>query len=113
MANQGAAPRMEFSSERSGKRIRWKQSKRLQQGTIVALSPRSDLFRTICKVAVVGARPIHGLEQNPPQIDLFWGDYQDAEFDPMEEYVMLESRSGYFEAYRHMLVAMQKLTTER
>jgi helicase required for RNAi-mediated heterochromatin assembly 1 len=54
-----------------------------------------------------------GLEQNPPQIDLFWGDTRDAEFDPCQEYIMIESRSGYFEASRHMLVAMQKLMTER
>ena len=27
-------------------------------------------------------------------------------------YVMIESRLGFFEAYRHVLVALQKLTTE-
>jgi hypothetical protein len=29
------------------------------------------------------------------------------------EYVMVEAREGYFEASRHMLVAMQKLMTEK
>ena len=34
-------------------------------------------------------------------------------FDPVEKYIMVESRLGYFEANRHMLVAIQKLMTER
>ncbi len=29
------------------------------------------------------------------------------------EYVMIEARQGYFEASRHVLVALQKLMTER
>lgn len=113
MSPQGPAPKVEFSHERSGKRIRWTQSKRLQQGTIVALTPRSNMFQSICRIAVVAARPISGVQQNPPQIDLFWGDENEAQFDPTEEYIMVESRLGYFEAYRHLLVAMQKLMTER
>lgn len=79
----GAAFRVEFSNERAGKKIRWEQSKRLIQGTIVALSPQKDNFNTICKVAVVAARPIlGGLDQNPPQIDLFFAEDRDAVFDP-------------------------------
>jgi helicase required for RNAi-mediated heterochromatin assembly 1 len=112
-STQGPAPRIEFSYARAGKRIRWKHSKRLQQGTIVALSPVPDNFRTICKVAIVAARPLQGVEQNPPQVDLFWGDPTEADFDPTLEYVMIEAKTGYFEASRHMLVAMQKLMTER
>lgn len=111
-SNLGPAPCIEFSYERSGKKILWSQSKRLQQGTLIALSPASDKFRTICKIATVAARPLSAVEQNPPQIDLFWGSIGDAEFDPSEEYIMIEARSGYFEANRHMLVAMQKLMTE-
>jgi helicase required for RNAi-mediated heterochromatin assembly 1 len=95
---------------------------------MVALSPVSDNFRSICKVAIVAARPIEGLNQNPPRIDIFWGDYNDATFDPVERkfessdlnlaelyaaYVMLEARQGYYEASRHMLVALQKLRTEQ
>lgn len=112
-SNLGAAPRIEFSYERSGKQIRWDQSKRLRQGTIVALTPAHNRFKTICRVAVVAARPLQGVEQNPPQIDLFWGDMNEADFDPLEEYIMIEAKSGYFEASRHTLVAMQKLMTER
>lgn len=62
---------------------------------------------------MVAARPMSGVEQNPPQVDLFWTRIEDAEFDPSEEFVMIEARSGYFEATRHMLVAMQKLMSER
>ncbi|RFU29613.1 hypothetical protein B7463_g6744, partial [Scytalidium lignicola] len=114
LSSVGAAFRVEFSSERAGKRIRWEQSKRLRTGTLVALSPSRDMFRTICKIAVVAARPISGgLDQNPPQIDLFWGDDNDADIDPNESYMMVESKMAYFEAYRHVLVAMQKLMTEK
>jgi len=81
----GAAFRVEFSHERSGKQIRWEQSKRLLQGSIVALSPEGDNFRKICKIAVIAARPIiGGLDQNPPTVDLFWGDSDEAVFDPAE-----------------------------
>lgn len=81
----GPAFRIEFSHERAGKQIRWEQSKRLQQGTMVALSPERDLFRSICKVAIVAARPVEGcLDQDPPQIDIFWGGSNDVVFDPGE-----------------------------
>ncbi|KAI9731863.1 MAG: hypothetical protein M1818_007728 [Claussenomyces sp. TS43310] len=111
-SHQGPAFRVDFSYERAGKRIRWRQSKRLQQGTLVALTPRLDRFSTVCRVAVVAARPLAGLESNPPQIDLFWADSSIAEIDPTEAWTMIEARSGYFEANRHMLVAMQKLMSE-
>ena len=112
-AKAGIAFRIEFSTEKSEKKIRWQQSKRLVAGTIVALSPHSDAFASICKICIVADRPIEGLEQNPPQIDLFWGDIDDAAFDPLDKYIMVEARSGYFEASRHMLVALQKLMTEK
>lgn len=81
----GVASRVEFSVERAGKRIRWEQSKRLVQGTMVALTPARDMFRTVCKIATIAARPIlGGLDQNPPTIDLFWGDIGDIALDPVE-----------------------------
>lgn len=79
----------------------------------MALSPRVDAFKTICKVAIVAARPQSLVELNPPQIDLFWANPWDAVFDPAEEYVMIEARTGYFEANRHMLVALQKMMFEK
>lgn len=80
---------------------------------MVALSPVQDKFRTICKIAIVAARPLSGVEQDPPQVDIFWASNEESEFDPTEEYVMVEAKSGYFEASRHMLVALQKLTSEK
>ena len=81
----GVAFRIEFSHERAEKQIRWEQSTRLQQGTMVALSPMNDAFQSICKMAIVAARPITGgLDRNPPEIDIFWGDAKDAVFDPVE-----------------------------
>ncbi|KAK0105476.1 hypothetical protein ONS96_004862 [Cadophora gregata f. sp. sojae] len=113
LSRRGVASRVEFSCERAGKQIRWEQSKRLLQGTIVALTPERDMFKTICKVAIVAARAIRGgLDQDPPSIDIFWGDIKDMVIDPVEKYVMVESRQGFFESSRHTMVAMQKLMTE-
>lgn len=113
LSTRGPAIKVEFSYENAGKRIRWGQSTRLQQGTIVALTPRNDMFKSICKVAVVAARPLtNGVDMNPPRVDLFWGDWDEAEFDPTVNWVMVESRSGYWESFRHMGVALQKLRSE-
>lgn len=85
LSRTGPAWRVTFSCERAGKRIRWEQSKRLMQGTIVALTTRRDMFSSILKVAVVAARPIEGgLDQNPPSVDLFWADSDEAEIDLVE-----------------------------
>ncbi|PQE15630.1 DEAD box helicase protein [Rutstroemia sp. NJR-2017a BBW] len=109
----GPAFRIEFSTDRARKQIRWQQSSRLTPGSLVALSTSTDLFRSICKVGIVAARPIEGgLDRNPPTIDIFWGDVEDATLNPTESYVMIQSRLGLFEAQRHILVALQKLATE-
>ena len=51
----------------------------------MALTPSSDMFRTNCKIAIVAARPIQGgLDQNPPTVDMFWGDSDDAIIDPVD-----------------------------
>ncbi|KAL3422659.1 helicase required for RNAi-mediated heterochromatin assembly 1 [Phlyctema vagabunda] len=113
VSNQGVGFRVEFSYERAGKRIRWEQSKRLQQGTLLAMSPQRDCFKSVCKLVTVAARPIRGgLDQNPPSVDLFWANPEEAEFQPGEPWIMVESRQGYYEASRHMLVALQKVMTE-
>ncbi|TQS35353.1 hypothetical protein Golomagni_04228 [Golovinomyces magnicellulatus] len=116
---KGPVSRVEFCVDRSETRVRWDQSKRLSQGTIVALSSSQKLFNNDCRVAVVAGRPLEGgLDQNPPTIDLFLGDGDQVWLDPHEthfckEYVMIEAREGYFEASRYMLIAMQKLMIER
>jgi len=65
------------------------------------------------KVATVAARPIAGLEQNPPEIDLFFARSEDLELDSSREWIMIEERSGYYEAERHTLLALQQMARER
>lgn len=103
---------MTFSLRRSGKKILWEQSKRLVQGTLIALSPANDMFKSICKVGVVAARPLSGVNSNPPEIEIFFGSPDEIEIDPQQEWVMVESSLGYFEAYRHTLASLQKMATE-
>ncbi|KAL8694696.1 MAG: hypothetical protein Q9218_000707 [Villophora microphyllina] len=111
-AQSGVAAKVTFSLRRAEKKIVWEQSKRLQQGTIVALTPAHDMFNKICKVAVVAARPLSGVQANPPEVDIFFASPDEIEFDPQQEWVMVESNNGYFEAYRHTLKSLQKLTKE-
>jgi helicase required for RNAi-mediated heterochromatin assembly 1 len=108
MSTIGPLARVSFSTERSQFRIQWQLSKRLQPGKIVALSPKSDNFRTICKIATVAQRPYHdGLDQDPPLVDLQWARPEDAVFDPSLEMIMVESLHGYFESARHALIGLQ------
>ncbi|KAL2260672.1 hypothetical protein VTK26DRAFT_5257 [Humicola hyalothermophila] len=108
MSTLGPIARVSFSTESSLYIIQWQQSKRLQPGSIVALSPKDDKFRKICKIASIAQRPYHdGLDQDPPLVDLLWAYPEDAVFDPELEMVMIESRNGYFESARHALVGLQ------
>ncbi|KIW20615.1 hypothetical protein PV08_01190 [Exophiala spinifera] len=108
------AARVRFSTRRAGKRISWSTSKRLVSGSIVVLmrakDKRVDLSRLI--VAVVAARPLSGVELDTPEIDLTFTDTEAVQIDPQEEFIMLESKQGYYEAYRHTLRALQKLSQE-
>ncbi|SPQ19196.1 4a3a579f-3665-4edf-b868-af0d4b39d251 [Thermothielavioides terrestris] len=108
MSSIGPLARVSFSTERSLYKIQWQQSKRLQPGKIVALSPKDDNFKTVCKIATVAQRPYRdGLDQDPPVVDLLWARPEDAVFDPSLEMVMIESLHGYFESARHALVGLQ------
>lgn len=109
---KGIATRIRFSTARSGRKILWSASKRLTSGTLVALTPTKDEFRTKCILAIVAARPLQNLEVSPPEIDILFGDVEDLELDPQTSFIMIESSSGYFEAYRHTLRALQKQSQE-
>jgi helicase required for RNAi-mediated heterochromatin assembly 1 len=67
----------------------------------------SDNFDTI-KVATVAARPLAGLRMPVPEVDLLFGE-NDMDIDIKKTYVMLETRSSYFEAYRHTLRSLQRI----
>jgi helicase required for RNAi-mediated heterochromatin assembly 1 len=109
---RGLATRVAFSLSRVKKYIRWEQSKRLITGTLVALSPADDYFRTKCVLATVAARPISALNQNPPEIDLYFANPEEIEIDLMKRWVMVEARSSFYEASRHTMLALQHMMQE-
>ncbi|KAH7126185.1 P-loop containing nucleoside triphosphate hydrolase protein, partial [Dactylonectria macrodidyma] len=116
-ARSGAACRISFSTEKSPSKVIWSQSRRLVAGTLVALSPRSDAFKTQCFVAVVAARYLNGGlepdpqagedENTPPRIEIFWENCENAILDPSVELMMVEANGGYYEPIRHALVGLQ------
>lgn len=111
-STKGVAVRVTFSLRRAGKLVRWEQSKRLVTGGLVVLTPRTDMFASKALVAVVAARPLSGLEQTPPEIDLYIPRAEEQEIDPAVEWVMVEDRGGLFEADRHPLLALQRMMRE-
>ncbi|PSN72156.1 P-loop containing nucleoside triphosphate hydrolase protein [Corynespora cassiicola Philippines] len=108
---RGLATRVAFSLSRVKKFVRWDQSKRLITGSLVALS--DDLFETTCILAVVAARPLAALQQNPPELDLFFLNPEDTQVDPMKKWLMVESRNSFFEATRHTMTSLQHLVREK
>lgn len=113
LSSRGVALQVTFSIGRTGKRIIWEQSKRLITGTLIALSPASDMFQTKALIATVAARPLAALQQNPPEIELFIGNVDEIEIDPSVEWIMVQGRAGFYEADRHILVALQRMMIER
>ncbi|KAL7813386.1 P-loop containing nucleoside triphosphate hydrolase protein [Trichoderma gracile] len=117
LSKQGACSRISFSTERVPTRVDWSDSDRLTPGTLVALSPRWDYFRTKCIVATVATRSFNGravpiVEEgdNPfelPRVELFFARNSDLLIDPIEEFVMLEAKVGYFENVRHTMLGLQ------
>ncbi|KUM65699.1 hypothetical protein ACN42_g1364 [Penicillium freii] len=112
LARAGLALHIQFSTRRAGKNISWTYSNRLNPGTIVALTPKRNAFSSKCVVAVVACRLLEAVEKDPPEVDLFLASPDDIEVDPQQEWIMVEARAGYFEANRHTLTALQKLSKE-
>lgn len=104
--------RVTFSTFRAQKKILWEQSKRLIAGSLVVLTPASDMFQKKAIVATVAARKLATINQDPPEIDLFIARVAELEIDPAMKFVMVEERSAYYEADRHTLLALQKIATE-
>ncbi|CUS08376.1 unnamed protein product [Tuber aestivum] len=107
-APMGVCCKVSFSLNRAGKRVRWETSKRLLPGTLVCLS--NDNFKTL-KLATVAARPKAGLELPMPEVDLLFTEGE-TEFDSTETFIMVESRQGYFEAYKWTLKALQRMNKD-
>ncbi|KAI9872611.1 MAG: hypothetical protein M1823_008128, partial [Watsoniomyces obsoletus] len=108
----GIAARVTFSTARAGRHILWQSSKRLVSGTLVALTPADNKFETKCIIALVAARPLAGVQLMPSEVDLFFCRTEDIHIDPQQEWTMVEASTGYYEAYRHTLRALQKLSHE-
>lgn len=97
--------RLQISTERACKRIKWSRTRRLTPGNLIAISTARDNFHNICKVAVVSERC--AIDGSPLIVHIQWANMSDAVFDPDEELVIVESRCGFFEAMRHALVGLQ------
>ncbi|KAK6540805.1 hypothetical protein TWF694_008194 [Orbilia ellipsospora] len=106
--NLGICVKMNFSTNRARKKILWKHSKRLCPGTLVAMS--TDNFNEVVKIATVAARPLDGVDyaRPPLRVDLLM-EAGEIEIDPTKTWIMIESRSSYFEAYKHVLKALQRM----
>ncbi|KAK1655789.1 P-loop containing nucleoside triphosphate hydrolase protein [Colletotrichum phormii] len=108
----GVMVRVTLSAVRARQLINWPASQRVVPGTIVALSPASDRFRTQCIVAVVTGRydELAGSSSAPPPLDLEFSDpgITAGFMEPDQEYVMVEARSNYFEAVRHVLEGLKQ-----
>jgi helicase required for RNAi-mediated heterochromatin assembly 1 len=121
LTDDGFATRISFTLN-PPEELDWSASKRLRPGALVLLSPAADNFKSKTLLAVVAYRFLcGGLEPNldageaadtPPRIDLFceW----DADFlNSSSNYVMLESKSGYFESVRYAMKGLQQSIFER
>lgn len=121
VTDDGVATRISFMLS-PPEELDWSASKRLLPGALVLLSPSTDNFKSKTLVAVVAYRFMcGGLEPDldagesadtPPRIDIFceWN----ADFlDSSSNYVMLESKSGYFESVRYAMKGLQQSTDER
>lgn len=111
-SSRGLVTTVTFSLGRTGKKILWRQSNRLRSGSLVVLTPKEDMYKTQAIVATVAARPIDGLELNPPQIEIFFARADEQEIDPSKEFVMVEHRNSLYEASRHTLTALQRMRRE-
>ena len=80
---------------------------------MVALAPAPEYFNEQCLVATVAARPLSGVQQFPPEIDLFFAVPEEIELDPQKQWIMVEARDGYFEANRHTLMSLKRLRGEK
>ncbi|RMZ91026.1 hypothetical protein DV736_g1729, partial [Chaetothyriales sp. CBS 134916] len=110
----GVAARIRFSTSRAKRNILWASSKRLTSGSLVALFPANDKLQRTSVVAIVASRPLQGLvDMYPPEIDIFFSRPEDIQIDPQQEWIMVEARRGYYEASRHTLRALQKLSKEK
>lgn len=104
--------RIRFDAQhRSVRNIKWNRaSKRLKYGSLVCLS--SDNFETL-HVATVENRDVDGLQVGELEVRFEYDNAKDVNhyIRHKEKFDMVESPT-FFEAYRHVLKALQKLDNE-
>lgn len=120
LTDDGAAAHITFSTREAQETITWETSKRLLPGTLVLLSPSNINSKRL--VAVVAYRFLcGGLEPDieagegadmPPRIDLFFPTWDSDLLDTEVDYVMLESKTGYFESVRYAMIGLQHAISE-
>ncbi|GES83506.1 DEAD box helicase [Rhizophagus clarus] len=104
-ASIGIIHRISFTT-RHNERFKWATSKRLIPGTLVVFS--KDNFESM-KFGTVYNRSLNLLEKAYDlQIDVLF-QFEDIEFEWSDGYVMVETTSSYFEAYRHVMNVLQEL----
>jgi hypothetical protein len=89
--------------------VAWERSKRLMYGALLCLS--CDSFKTLMW-ATVANRDV-SLLASSLQIDIRFPTGFEANFTPENVYTMVESSTTYFEAYQHVLKALQGLDIDR
>ena len=83
--------------------VDWRRSQRLLYGSLLCLSP--DGFKTLIW-ATVANRDVSLLSMSQ-EVDIKFADEAHTLLDPSLSYVMVESTSTYYEAYRHVLSALK------
>ena len=63
-------------------------------------------------IAIVAARPLAGLKKDPPSIDIFFVHPEEIQFDPQQEWILVESQNGFYEGHRHVMRGLQMLGEE-
>lgn len=79
---------------------------------MVALSPAKDCFKSRCVIAIVAARPVEQVKRHPPLVDLYFANPDEAYFDPQQEWIMVQPRTGYLESVRHTMRTLQLMNDE-
>jgi hypothetical protein len=79
-------------------------------GSLLCLSP--DGFKDLVIWATVASRDAN-LLQNKREVDIRLSDGYDPRFDPHACYTMVESVSTYYEAYAHVLQALQRTQLDK
>eukprot|EP00029_Vermamoeba_vermiformis_P008219 TRINITY_DN3782_c0_g1_i1.p1 TRINITY_DN3782_c0_g1~~TRINITY_DN3782_c0_g1_i1.p1 ORF type:complete len:1656 (-),score=450.40 TRINITY_DN3782_c0_g1_i1:84-5051(-) len=104
-SNIGVIYRISFEIDAN---IAWERSKRLMYGSLLCLS--HDGFKTLLW-ATVANRDL-SLLVSKKQIDIRFPSGFEADFKLDRTYTMVESVSTYYEAYQHVLAAIQRLDPE-